>query len=1000
MKFSTALCTAIWLLALSVSAGDDTFEEGKRLWLPFDKVVDGKVVDPATGVVCQATGKPPMQDGGILASQFNKLSVPKIDLGDVAETLTLSAWIAPAGQPRSYETILFKGKRQGSTNQQSHFCLSLFDGRPEFKFTDEHGDWKGILRSGDHFSVAGSRLARLSEVPAVQPARWNHVAATFDRGHISLYLNGKETLSGGIDTKRLIPNDHPLLIGEGRSQSGHRAMIFTGLLGNVRLYDRALSGEQLRRLYEQERAGKPAGKLTIAQPLPEGYDPDFQQKLAITAEYEKRIPPTTVSERNCRAAVGPHRGAPGLFVNGKPVYPMMFMPSVWVDTEQTFNASRDFAAAGVDLFSDMIATNLYGPCHDWWQGVGRYDFQQIDDRMGAIVKANPNARILIRLKLDPPSGWWHKDHPGHTPVFFRDGEYQQRKGWTSLASKEWEALYSRMLKDFVTHVESSKYAAHIIGYLPGGGSASEWYYHGQDRGMIDYSPVAQERFREFVEHKYRDIAAVNAAWRTQFAGFSEVHVPTPAERRTAEIGLLRDPLAAGACVDYFLFLNDISRRNMLNCARIIKEKTNRTKLVGYFYGYLPLARVNTWSLLNNGHCCLGQVVNSPDIDFFCTPTDYSNRRGGEPGFHIGNFNGTFFLHNRLFWDEADLRTHFHPKKGECGATDNLAETLTVMQRAFGYTLAKGNAIWWFALAGNAYFHDQAIMEQVARFQDIGRKSMTASKKPVAEVALLMDETSIAYLSYRSSRLIKDLIRGTYTCTTKAGTPCDMYLTTDLQNPDMPDYKVYVFPNLFYADADMRAAIERKAKRNNAVVVWLYASGLLCEKGAGVENMAGLTGMSFKMAAEAADLQMRIDRPLGPIGQTVAGFKVYAKVSPSFEVADAKARVIGTVGGKPALAVKQFDTWRSVYSLTPLTPDLLREICDYAGVHVYSRTNDVLAANAGFIMLHTCSAGEKAIRLPGPRTVTELLSGRKLGDQVSLIKQSLPAQATAIYQLEQ
>ena len=124
-----------------------------------------------------------------------------------------------------------------------------------------------------------------------------------------------------------------------------------------------------------------------------------------------------------------------------------------------------------------------------------------------------------------------------------------------------------MLRDFVRHVESSDYAAHVIGYLPGGGSASEWYYHGQDKGMIDYSPAAHERFREFIQAKYADIAAVNAAWKTDFATFADVHVPTPEERLTAEIGLLRDPLAAQACVDYFHFLNDISERNMLNCAR-------------------------------------------------------------------------------------------------------------------------------------------------------------------------------------------------------------------------------------------------------------------------------------------------------------------------------------------------------------------------------------------------------------------------------------------------
>ena len=738
--------------------------------------------------------------------------------------------------------------------------------------------------------------------------------------------------------------------------------------------------------------------IAIQKIVPDGYDPEFKRKLPITAEYEKQIPQTAVTEKNCRAEVAPYQGAPGLFINGRVLYPMMFMPSFWANAEQSFHACRDFAAAQVDLFSDIIANNLKGPCHDWWQGIGKYDFQQIDERLNAIVRANPNARILIRLKLDPPSGWWHKDHPGHTPVFFRDGKYEEYKNWTSLASKDWEAHYSKMLRDFVRHVEAGDAAAHVIGYLPGGGGSSEWYYHGQEGGLVDYSVAAQERFREFVEQKYRALEAVNAAWGKHFKDFSEVEVPAPTERTRAEIGLFRDPAAARPCLDYFLFLNDISERNILHSARIIKEETRGAKLVGYFYGYLPLARLESWSLLNNGHCALGKVVNSPDIDFFCTPTDYEQRRGGEPGFSIGNFNGTYFLNNKLFWDEADFRTHFHPNRGEHGATDSLEETLTVMRRAFGYTLARGNALWWFALAGNAYFHDQAIMAEMAAFQKLGAKSMVSSKKPAAKVAVILDEASIGYLSYQETPLIKDLIRGTYTCSTTVGAPCDMYLTTDLKNPDMPDYNVYVFPNLFYADARTRAAIDRKVKKNNAVAVWLYAPGLIAENGIGPENMQALTGMAFKMTDTAADLRMRIVNPDGPVGQMTSGFAVYPNVRPWFEVADPAARIIGTVNGRPALAIRDCGGWRSVYSLTPLTSDLLREICDYAGVHVYARANDVFAANRGFIMLHTASAGAKEIKLPGAYQVAELLSGREIGNGVSVIQETLPAQATRIYQL--
>jgi len=960
----------------------------------FEKATGRECCDATGKIRCVSGNEVFRTEGGALRTHGRSdIKIPDTRLFPAnPHEVTLCAWVFPC-VIGSYQTVLFKGNRKDKP-QKIQFCLSLKDGNPEFKYMDIDGTWKGIMMAG---KVYKNKL----DIAPIPISKWSHLAATFNNGKSKLFVNGK--LVGEFDElqgDQLVINAAPMLVGVGQTFGKDKpGYSFDGLVNDIGIFDKALSIEQLKSIYECQTIKYANIKITSKEVIPAGYDPKFKNKLPITAEYEKNNPKTTIMEKNCRAKIAPYQGAPSLYVNDKVIYPMMFMPSITEDTRQTFNSSHDFAAAGVTLFSDVIATNLAGPCNTWWKGVGDYDFKQIDDRIKTTIRANPDARILIRLKLDPPSRWWQKDHPGQTPVFFRDGKYEEHKGWTSLASKDWETLYSKMLRDFVDHVESSDYAAHVAGYLPAGGYSSEWWYHGQDNGLIDYSPVAQTRFQEFVKQKYHMIATINAAWGKDFKDFSEASIPTPAARMKGQIGIFHNPATDQACIDYFLFLNDITERNMLNCARIIKEATRGAKLVGYFHGYLPLGNLTISGMLNNGHCTLGKVVSSPDIDFFCTPTDYVERGPGEPGFHIGNFNGTYFLNNKLFWDEADLRTHFHQNRGEFGATESLKETLTVMQRAFGYTLTKGNAIWWFALAGDAYFHEQAIMEEVAKFQKIGEKSMTFSKKPVSEVAFVMDEASIGYLSYQESPLITELIRGTYTCTTKLGAPCDMYLTTDLKNPDMPDYKVYVFPNLFYADAETRAAIERKVRKNNAVAVWLYAPGLISEKGIDTEGMKALTGMSFKMTNKATDLRMGVVSADGPIGQTKSGFDVYHKISPCFEVTDPEARIVGMVDGKPALAMKEFGSWRSIYSLTPLTVELLREICDYAGVHVYSRTNDAFSANSSFVMLHTSSAGDKEIKLPGKYKVTELLSGEKIGDSVSVINETLPAQTTKIYQLE-
>ena len=103
-------------------------------------------------------------------------------------------------------------------------------------------------------------------------------------------------------------------------------------------------------------------------------------------------------------------------------------------------------------------------------------------------------------------------------------------------------------------------------------------------------------------------------------------------------------------------------------------------------------------------------------------------------------------------------------------------------------------------------------------------------------------------------------------------------------------------------------------------------------------------------------------------------------------------------GKGILLNREFSQWRSVYTLLPLTQELLLGLCDYAGVHVYSRSFDVLSANQSYIMLHTSSKGEKAIELPGKFKVREILTGKILGNNLESFREELPGQETRIYQL--
>ncbi len=112
------------------------------------------------------------------------------------------------------------------------------------------------------------------------------------------------------------------------------------------------------------------------------------------------------------------------------------------------------------------------------------------------------------------------------------------------------------------------------------------------------------------------------------------------------------------------------------------------------------------------------------------------------------------------------------------------------------------------------------------------------------------------------------------------------------------------------------------------------------------------------------------------------------VSPQFYADDPAARVLGMAAsiGEPGLVVKEFESWRSIYSAAPvLSWQLLQAIARFAGVHLYAETGDMLWANRSFLALYSQAAGLRRIRFPRPVRVVDAYTGQSFtGASSSLI----------------
>ena len=470
-------------------------------------------------------------------------------------------------------------------------------------------------------------------------------------------------------------------------------------------------------------------------------DPPVMGELAQTKLYFDRLAsnPPPPRAKNCSARVVKVNGIPRIEVDGKVRYGMGMMPSPYVDDEEATFSCRDFSAIGVRFFSNI----WWGlsPLNKWWLGEGVYDYDYFDRRIRAMIKAAPEGWVFPRIKMDPPL-WWQKSHPEEFYI------NQVKPG-----SGAWRELRTRMLKDIITHVENSDYAAHVIGYHIGALSGTEWVAF----------PIPPN-----------DVPKDDAARK--------------------------------------VWLDDMSADTanaLLDSAKLVKELTGGKKLVGSFFGYFSAH-----------HRDFDRVVSSPYIDFLSAPDVYDRRSGGHPGRSQVAAQASCRLHGKIFYIEADEYTCYAKTKAK-HRCKTLQETIDVAKRTLGYTLTEGWETWWFLLVGNHTFHDQTILNTIKHGASVAADAVfSAPPRTEADVCVFRQIKELECGPFSADPFTNQRY-GIFLYTRKlpaTGVAYDCYVLEDILSPDLPDYKVYVFPDAKTLTEAQRAAVKRLTERKGRTIV--------------------------------------------------------------------------------------------------------------------------------------------------------------------------------------
>ena len=719
---------------------------------------------------------------------------------------------------------------------------------------------------------------------------------------------------------------------------------------------------------------------------------------------DQEVAAVTVEQRDtkkCVATVRTHNGTPTLFINGQPHNGM-----AWATYGPKPEVFRDFTQAGITLytFAATPTESGYGLARTAWTAPGEYDFSQLDERALMLLRENPNAYFFPRLYLHAPK-WWSATHPNDIvltdpgdgkPVPFLHAGGKPAPSW---ASETWRRDTVEGLRRLIAHVEASPYADRVIGYHIASGTTEEWMmWGGNENQWVDFSPANTARFRVWLRDKYGTDKGLRAAWRDEAASLASAAIPLKAQRQHTELGSLRDPAKEQAVIDFYLYNSDLVADTICTFAKAVKDITRRRKIVGAFYGYL-LQLCGEQRQQNAGHLALEKVLASPDVDFLTSPASYAFRQlGGEGTSHFMSLFGSVKLHGKLWFDENDIRTSLAKGKlGEWGRPADVAGDILQQEKELANVIVNGSAQWWFDVGGNVYSNPE-LMGRIGRLAQSATEAQKLDRSPVDEVALVVDERSLCYLRV-ADPLGAQLLVSQLPALSRIGAPVGHYLVTDL--PRLTDRKVFFIMTSFAPTAQDRKAIEA-LKRDGHVLVFLYAPGVYRDGQLDETGMADLTGIRLRLSREegASSVKLtgghRLTEGLGgqSYGDRHRGFPIcYAD--------DSTATVLGTLtDGKPGLVVREAKEWISVFSSVPMLPTrLMRNIAQFAGVHTYIDTEDVVWASKSMVAVCVKDAGKRTVRLPNKANVRDLYSGETVGKGVTSFEAGFADRATRVFVVE-
>ena len=720
---------------------------------------------------------------------------------------------------------------------------------------------------------------------------------------------------------------------------------------------------------------RPASKAPPYRGIYDKEDPLPADRAAALAELAK-IPPATAAIERCSGRnVAIVDGEPMPLNEYKGFTDYRLMGECGGNVVMTFNrGSRLFLNVSFDKAVRNAET-------------GEWDFSRIEDTLLRIHRANPKARVILGIDLDPDNAFLER-HPesifvnekgvrgrvnfqafaGFDSSPLDPGKVNQRWAF-SYTSEEWQALVDDGLRRLCDYLKTTPASNIVIGFhLAGGmdGQFVQWQY-GPENGHFDYSESNRKALCRYLMELYGSDEALRKAWGDANVTLDTARNPSVAEFRST--GVFDDRPGLGRkLADCRRFVSVGPARALNRFAKTLRRNFGRPCLVDTWY------TSTIWS--QPGRLALDELVKDDGVNVIVTVSGYSYKRALDGmGASANNAIAGLNLRGLLYVQEMDHRSWRTERPGGFMSSDSIA--IPDDERDFGNQIrrdgasviaAGGAGFHLFDMFGS-WYHGSKVKDAIREIFALNAfATCHAGKYAAPRIGIFADE---------KSRLLRETTFDNIDIVwrTSGVMPVIHYLT-DIENPDLPEYDLYVAYHPVTVTASQVDAFRRRAAKRGKVLA--------------IIGEAGCASRDFTDASEAlAQLGMRVEaHPLmhaaegvvveagDPLTDGLAGcgelgngvHVAQGRAVPRTQIGyatieDPEAKPLGrwSVGGGVAFARKPLGDGTLVFMARDggLTPRLLHNLAKEAGVQPFAEPGNATYVGNGVACVH---------RLDGPAVV--------------------------------